>query len=277
VSCAVARKRGESRSLARKPPASTAWTAFGSERSTVWRVRGDDEVHGLSCLRQSAVHACHTMCTMANFTLDKFIGTNRDELITRCRAKAMERSSPAPTEAEIEHGIPLFLDQLIGELRRGPSKTPEIRKSAKRHGHELLLKGFSIGQVVHDYGDVCQSVTDLAVELGAPISNDDFRTLNRCLDDAIAGAVTEYAHEQGTTRVGEPQQLLHLTNAAIVAFDVLRTGNVGVGGSTGGVLHRSLLAIRAGLVDQPAAKVGHTGKDATLVPAVAKVSSRSLA
>jgi hypothetical protein len=32
---------------------------------------------------------------------------------------------------------------------------------------------------VHEYGDVCQSITDLAVELGAPISTDDFRTLNR--------------------------------------------------------------------------------------------------
>ena len=53
-----------------------------------------------------------------------------------------------------------------------------------------------MSQVVHDYGDVCQSVTDLAVEVNAPISTDDFRTLNRCLDEAIAGAVTEYGREQ---------------------------------------------------------------------------------
>jgi hypothetical protein len=66
-----------------------------------------------------------------------------------------------------------------------------------------LLQGFTVGQVVHGYGDVCQAVTDLAVEMGAPISTDDFRTLNRCLDDAIAGAVTEYAGEQDVTRDGE--------------------------------------------------------------------------
>ena len=30
------------------------------------------------------------------------------------------------------------------------------------------------------------------MELAAPISTEDFRILNRCLDDAIAGAVTEY-------------------------------------------------------------------------------------
>jgi hypothetical protein len=45
-------------------------------------------------------------------------------------------------------------------------------------------------------GDVCQAITELAVELNAPISTDDFRTLNRCLDDAIAGAVTEYGGER---------------------------------------------------------------------------------
>ncbi len=33
-------------------------------------------------------------------------------------------------------------------------------------------------------------------EMNAPISTDDFRTLNRCLDDAIAGAVTEYGRER---------------------------------------------------------------------------------
>jgi hypothetical protein len=136
----------------------------------------------------------------------------------------------------------LFLDQLCEELRQGPSKTHEIRKSAMEHGHDLLLQGFTISQVVHDYGDVCQSVTDLAVELAAPISTDDFRTTNRCLDDAIAGAVTEYAHEQDVTRYSASQQLQHLTKTALTAFEVLRTGRVGVGGSTGTVVLHSLMA-----------------------------------
>ena len=117
------------------------------------------------------------------------------------------------------------------------------------HGHELLLQKFTVSQVVHDYGDVCQSITDLAVELAAPISMDDFRTLNRCLDDAIAGAVTEFAREQDVTREGEADKLENLTNGAITAFEVLRTGNVGVAGSTGAVVLRNLVAIRAALVE----------------------------
>jgi len=111
-----------------------------------------------------------------------------------------------------------------------------------------------VSQVVHDYGDVCQAVTELAVELNASISTDDFRTLNRCLDDAIAGAVTEYGRERnqsgidgesarGTERLGFfAHELRNLLNTALLAFEVLKTGNVGVGGSTGTVLHRTLLA-----------------------------------
>lgn len=38
-------------------------------------------------------------------------------------------------------------------------------------------------------------------------------------------------------------ELRNLTNTAVLAFDVLKTGNVGVGGSTGTVLHRSLLGL----------------------------------
>ena len=192
---------------------------------------------------------------MASVTLYDFIDENRDELIGRCRAKVAKRSAPPPTEAEINHGVPLFLDQLCEELRHGPSKTHDISKSAMEHGHDLLLQKFTISQVVHDYGDVCQSVTDLAVELAAPISTDDFRTLNRCLDDAIAGAVTQFAREQDVTRDGESHQLENLTNAAITAFEVLRTGNVGVGGSTGAVVHRNLMAIRDALVDRSSVKI----------------------
>ena len=36
------------------------------------------------------------------------------------------------------------------------------------------------------YGDICQSITALATELDAPITPDEFRTLNRCLDEVIA-------------------------------------------------------------------------------------------
>jgi hypothetical protein len=188
--------------------------------------------------------------------LHEFVEINRAEIIRRCRAKVAARSMPPPTPAEIDHGVPVFLDQLQNALRFGVSMTSEINVSALKHGHDLLLQGFTVSQVVHDYGDICQAITELAVEMDAPISTDDFRTLNRCLDDAIAGAVTEYGRERNLSGIeGESarnserlgffvHEMRNLIATASYAFEVLKTGNVGVGGSTGKVLERSLVAQR---------------------------------
>ena len=101
--------------------------------------------------------------------LHEFIIVHRDEIIRRCRDKVATRSVPPPTAAEINHGVPLFLDQLADTLRLGLSSSPEISQSALLHGHDLLLQGFTVSQVVHDYGDVCQAITELAVAV--PISS----------------------------------------------------------------------------------------------------------
>ena len=140
--------------------------------------------------------------------MHEFLTENRGELIERCREKVAKRAAPEAVGEELEHGIAMFLDQIIKTLRVEETAEPmesrkvsgeadgvgavfsEMGAAAKEHGRELLQHGFTIEQVVHDYGDLCQSVTALAVELRAPLSNDEFRTLNRCLDHAIAAAVT---------------------------------------------------------------------------------------
>ena len=188
--------------------------------------------------------------------LFEFITLNRDEIIRRCRAKVAKRSMPPPSVAEIDHGVPLFLDQLVRALRLRQSSSNEISETALLHGHDLLLQGLSISQVVHDYGDVCQSITELALEMTAPISTADFGMLNGCLDSAIAGAVTSYGRERDqASRDGETErdnerlgffthELKNLLHTALLAFEVVKSGNVGVGGTTGTVLQRSLLGAR---------------------------------
>jgi signal transduction histidine kinase len=188
--------------------------------------------------------------------LQEFITINRDEIIRRCRAKVATRSIPPPSEVEINHGVPLFLDQLLAMLRSGNTSTFEIDKSAGQHGHDLMKQGFTVSQVVHDYGDVCQSITELAIETKAPISPTDFKTLNKCLDDAIASAVTifsretqeahsENARQADTENLGFlVHELRNLVNTAVVSFAVLKTGEVGVEGRTGDVLNRSLNGLR---------------------------------
>jgi signal transduction histidine kinase len=188
--------------------------------------------------------------------LHEFISIHRTEIINRCRARVAARKIPPPTKAEIDHGVPVFLDQLGDALRLGSTITnPEIGRSAIQHGRELQALGFSVSQVVHDYGDVCQTITDMAVEKNVAIDVDDFHILNRCLDDAIANAVSEYGREQdqltradmtmrGNERLGFfAHEMRNLLSTAMAAFKVLNAGKVGISGSTGAVLHRSLLAL----------------------------------
>jgi signal transduction histidine kinase len=184
--------------------------------------------------------------------LHDFLAEHRAEIITRCRAKVAARSVPGPTQAELKHGVPLFLDQLTEILRLEISSSPGIRDSAAQHGDELLRMGFTVGQVVHDYGDICQSVTELALERMAPITTAEFRTLNRCLDDAIANAVTEYGHQrdqrisaEGIERRGFfAHELRDLLSSAMLSFEVLRTESVGGGEVSGALLGRSLSRLR---------------------------------
>ena len=97
----------------------------------------------------------------------------------------------------------MFLEQLVDALRLRRSSSAEIGRTALLHGRDLLRQGFTVSQVVHDYGDACQSITELAVETRAPIDTEDFGMLNGCLDDAIAGAVSQYGREHTQSSLDE--------------------------------------------------------------------------
>ncbi len=198
--------------------------------------------------------------------LADFILENRDRIVANARRRVESRTSPRPSELEVTDGIPIFLDQLVDALRLmqagGAVDHTQIAASAGRHGQALLDVGLTIGQVVHDYGDVCQVITALADQQGAPIPADDFRTLNLCLDDAIAAAVTTYARQreytiadQGTERLGVlAHEMRNLLNTATLAFESIKTGLVAVGGSTG-LLHERCLVGLSGLIDRSLAEV----------------------
>src|SRR5260370_3494160 len=162
-----------------------------------------------------------------NPVLHEFLTVHRDELIARCRSKVMGRRAPRSSDADLEHGIPLFLDQLIKTLtmeqssnpvqsRRvsgtsdgGQSASSDIGATAARHGLELLHHGFSVDQVVHDYGDLCQAVTEMAFEHAIPVQAVEFQTLNRCLDKAIADRATEYTYARELMVAGKGAELFN--------------------------------------------------------------------
>ncbi|HZL19163.1 MAG TPA: sensor histidine kinase [Polyangia bacterium] len=198
--------------------------------------------------------------------LSEFISLHRVEILALTRAKVAVRTAPRATETEIEEGVPLFLDQLTAVLRaqevRGTVSNPAVGRTAAGHGANRMRTGFTVDQLVHDYGDVCQAITELAVDWDNTIAADDFRSLNKCLDFAIAQAVTEFERqrtrqqsEQENERSGFlAHELNNLVNTAKLTFHVLKQGKVAIGGSTGAVLERTLNSISE-VVNRSVAKV----------------------
>lgn len=198
--------------------------------------------------------------------LSDFVRANRTAIIARAQARAATRTAPKASEAELANGIPAFLDQLCEALRlAGVSDDvdhEDLGNSARRHGGDLLRMGLTVAQVVHDYGDVCQAITTLAVEQEAPIPPDEFRTLNLCLDDAIAEAATEFARQRegailahGTERLGVlAHELRNHLNTGMLSFEMIKTGQVAPGGSTARMVDRSFLGLR-NLIDRSLAEV----------------------
>jgi signal transduction histidine kinase len=204
--------------------------------------------------------------------LHEFLTSYRSSLIDQCRLKAARRS-PQPGDEQLAYGVPLFLDQIIKTLQveltseplrsrkvSGPaggglSVTSEIGATARLHARELLQRGYTVDRVVHDYGDLCQAITDLAFEKDVPIRVDEFRTLNRCLDNAIADSVTEYAYQRDLLvadreadafpeRLGAfAHEVRNFISTATYAWTALKAGHVGLSGSTGAVLNRCLVEL----------------------------------
>jgi signal transduction histidine kinase len=216
--------------------------------------------------------------------LHEFLSSYREELIARCRDKVAARTSPRLTENEVDHGISFFLDLLIkiliveqtanplkGGRLSGPAggvhhNQTELGDTAAQHGAALMRRGFTVEQVVHEYGDLCQAITELAFELNEAVDVDEFRTLNRCLDDAIAMAVTEFNYQRDFVKADQQVQALNVQlgffahelrnflNTATLALYAITDGNLGLNGATGAVLNRSLVGMRS-LIDRSLTKV----------------------
>lgn len=226
---------------------------------------------------QTAVHRIRNLglYPQAHIMMSGFLADHHDELVARCKAKVALRPRRVATPAQLSNGVPLFIAQLqrtleaeegaggaaeslkiSGESGGSVLTESEMGVSATAHGRELLELGFSVDQVVHDYGDLCQAITDLAFERDAPFSIDEFRTLNRCLDNAIASAVSAFSaqrdallgrrqDEDVNERVGVfVYELRNSLAAASYAVAALEQGNLPMSGATGAVLKRSLAALK---------------------------------
>jgi nitrogen-specific signal transduction histidine kinase len=198
--------------------------------------------------------------------LHEFLIANRGDILALSRAKLAARQIPTPTESELAEGLPLFLDQIVSILRAEKSDRnaghDSVSASAAVHGGELQRIGLTVGQVVQDYGSICQSVTELADRRGAHITAEEFQTFNRCLDDATAQAVTEYEHQRdrkadgpaGTELGFLAHEMRNLLATSMLTFEAIVRGTVGINGSTSNLHGRNLRRMRV-LIDRTLAGV----------------------
>lgn len=208
-----------------------------------------------------------------------FLILNEEKIVKMTEDKALDLAGTKPSSEQLKRGLPIFYKQLIEILKRdqlifdGPKKDTnaivnaasrmdeyamalasgrpdeaELAKSAGSHGTELLRLGYTLSHVVHAYGAMCQSITELATQDKVEISSSDFQELNHCLDIAIAGAVTEF--QLGSKIEEKNRELQHLgalahelrnaLTSVNLSIQLLKKGTVGFGGSTAQILDKSL-------------------------------------
>ena len=211
--------------------------------------------------------------------LHEFLLENEKEILGMTEKKARDLAGDGPSSERLKKGLPIFYKQLMTELRLEQSIHPEytidkdgmaqaardadepamsaasgradevgLAKSAGNHGVELLRLGYTLSHVVHAYGAMCQSISELATTKKARITTTEFHDLNQCLDVAIASAVTEYEKHQSSKESSREiehlgflaHELRNALNTVVMAFQLVKDGTVTAGGTTGQILERGL-------------------------------------
>lgn len=225
--------------------------------------------------------------------LHEFLKSHESEILAASEAKSAELGGMRISTEEQNAGLPIFFKQLMTVLEQthdepddtsinraamaraadasdepamaraaGRPFEAEIASAAGTHGNELQKRGYTLSHVVHAYGSLCQAITELAIEKQEPIAPIEFKKLNRCLDVAIAGAVTTFQARH--ISVDSSREIQHLgflahelRNALTtvnVSLRLIKNGVVGFGGSTGQVLDRGLKQIQE-LIDRSLTEV----------------------
>ena len=225
--------------------------------------------------------------------LHEFLLQNRKEILAMTEKKSNDLAGVRPSSTQLKQGLPIFYSQLMSVLQlersfneavsvdrggmaaaarntdepamakaAGQPEEAEVAKSAGIHGKELLRLGYTLSHVVHAYGAMCQSITELATNKNITITANEFHDLNRCLDIAIAGAVTEFQSHRNIQNFNREiehlgflaHELRNALTSVNVAIQLIKRGTVGFGGSTGHVLDRNLKRIEE-LIDRSMTEV----------------------
>jgi hypothetical protein len=198
--------------------------------------------------------------------LSELLAHHREELVSRAHKRLANRAVAPAVETELMAGLATFLDQLRRSLRVAPAdqrtESGALLRTARLRGGDFFRHGLTAARIVEDYGDLCEVVIGFANERQAPLSNEDFRTLKLCLDEATAAGVTEYGRlrehgiaAEAAERLGLlAHEMRNLLNTAMLSVSSMKRGNEAIGGKTGAILERSLAGLHT-LIDRSFAAV----------------------
>jgi signal transduction histidine kinase len=225
--------------------------------------------------------------------LYEFLRENKDEILALTKSKTIPLAGVQVSTAQLQQGLPLFYQQLIKILEsarvskpnsvgneQGQQKTGDesdgsqidiaedlvdelaVVREAGLHGVELLRLGYTLSQVVHNYGAICQAITEFAAQKHIEITPHEFHNLNRCLDVAIASAVSEFQNvrnNQNNRREVEhlgslAHELRNSLAAVKISLELIKRGEVGIKGQTGKVMEQNLNRM-GDLIDRALAEV----------------------
>jgi len=169
-----------------------------------------------------------------------------------------EVMGPRSSPYQLDQGIPTLYEELIEVLRISLEDDSAIARqrfvattvtasTSRQHAQESYRLGYTVSQLVHGYGCICQGITEYAHEVGAPITSTEFSQLNLCLDVAIAQAVSEFenlslenASREESLRIGFlVHELRNSLSNAMMAHELVKAGGVGAAGATSLILTTS--------------------------------------
>ncbi|MDP4244122.1 MAG: HAMP domain-containing sensor histidine kinase [Bacteroidota bacterium] len=185
--------------------------------------------------------------------LHDFLTRERSTILAEAKRRALESRGTRLTSEAVEAGWGIFYDELIDLLERDQpfefqGQLGAHTAVAEKHGKEYLRLGYTVSEVVHSYGIICQAITSLATQLGFNITSREFQQLNLSLDTAIAEAVSEFEKLRSENvdraevkRLGFlAHELRNCLQSASVALEMIESGIVGVRSGTGSMLQNSL-------------------------------------
>src|ERR1043166_4515506 len=121
--------------------------------------------------------------------LHEVLASLRNEVMQRWLEEVRGTLHPAsmPRMELVDH-LPAFLDQVIAALQRRESAA-DCLDAAEDHGVQRLALGFSLDQVVREYGAMRTAMSSVATDAGVEISAGDSEVIFDCVINGIAGAV----------------------------------------------------------------------------------------